>query len=260
MEFFRKLEDFLERLLGSLAGWGGQRSVQPVEIGRQLAKAMLADRRVSTSHVYVPNGFVVYINPRDWRKLEPLHQTITEEMSQYLGQRAQQSGVSFVAPVKIEFQTVEDIPQGSIQVEAYFQESEGEEAAADGAHRENENLQENGEKGDGTQVYRLPSVPTAANPRAELVAVSGPQKGQVWVLGERDSSIGRGPGQYVRLTDPSVSRSHAVVRLKQGRYWIEDNNSTNGVKLNTKQVKNAILTDGDLIELGTTRLKFRMVK
>ena len=73
MEFFRKLEEFLERLMGSLAGWGGQQSVQPVEIGRQLAKAMLADRRVSTSHVYVPNGFVVYINPGDWEKLEPLH-------------------------------------------------------------------------------------------------------------------------------------------------------------------------------------------
>ena len=260
MEFFRKLEEFLERLMGSLAGWGGQQSVQPVEIGRQLAKAMLADRRVSTSHVYVPNGFVVYINPGDWEKLEPLHLTITDEMSQYLGDRARKNGVSFVAPVKIEFRPVEDVPQGSVRVEAYFQEGEGQEAAANGSYREQEGLRDDGEKGEGTQVYKLPSGPAAVHPRAELVAVSGPQQGQVWALGDGDTSIGRGPGQHVRLTDPSVSRSHAVVRVKQGRYWIEDNNSTNGVKLNSKQVKNAILTDGDLIELGTTRLKFRMVR
>ncbi|NLA59373.1 MAG: DUF3662 domain-containing protein [Firmicutes bacterium] len=223
---------------------------------------MLSDRRVSTVHVYVPNRFVVYINPGDWKKLEPLHLTITQEMSQYLDERAEKSGVSFAAPVKIDFRPVEDISPGSVRIEAYFQESEDQESVVNGAVGETGSLGKDGEKekGDGTQVYRLPSGPNSVNPRAELVALGGPQKGQVWTLGEEDVSIGRGPGQYVRLTDPSVSRSHAVVRLRQGRYWIEDNNSTNGVKLTAKQVKNAILSDGDLIELGTTRLRFRMVK
>ena len=259
MEFFRKLEDSLERLMGLLAGWGDQRSVQPVEIGRQLAKAMLADRRVSTVNVYVPNRFLVHINPADWEKLEPLRLTITEEISQYLADRARSSGVSFAAPVRIEFQTVDGLTKGSVKVEAFFQEGEEHQHTAN-ASGNGEALGDDGEKGDGTQVYKLPSGPMATNPRAELVAISGPQKGQVWMLGDGDTSIGRSPGQHVRLTDPSISRSHAVVRIKQGRYWIEDNNSTNGIKINAKQIKSAILADGDLIELGTTRLQFRMVK
>lgn len=260
MDVFRRLEQCLEKLMERLSGWGVKPSVQPVEIGRQLANAMLADRRVSTVHVFVPNVFVVHINPKDWEKLQPLQITITEEISQYLSERARKNGVSFAAPIKIDFQPAENTPQGSVGVEAYFQEQPNHESAVKGTHRLEKSLEEDEAKGDGTQVYRLPSGLGAVNSRAELVAVSGPQKGQVWALGEGPISIGRAPDQEVRLTDPSVSRSHAVVQLKQGRYWIEDNNSTNGVRLNSKQVKEAILTDGDLIELGTTRLKFRLVK
>ena len=51
--------------MGLLAGWGGQQSVQPVEIGRQLRKAMLADRRFPRSMSMYPMA-LLFINPADW--------------------------------------------------------------------------------------------------------------------------------------------------------------------------------------------------
>lgn len=260
MEVLRKLEAFLERLLRSLAGKGAQRMVQPVEIGRQLAKAMLADRKVSTVHVYVPNKFTVYTNPHDWEKLEPLKLTITTDLGDYLNNRARRSGVRFVAPVQIEFQVDKNVLPGLVRADAVFQETEGRSEAT---------VQE-GEKppitdgdqieGNGTQIYKLSPGATRDHAAAELLCVDGPQKGQTWLLGSEATTIGRGFDQHVQLRDASISRCHAVIRLSNGRYWIEDNKSTNGIRVNNQSTLNAVLNDSDLIQLGTVRLQFRVVK
>lgn len=260
MEFLRKLEAFLERSLRSLAGRGAQRMVQPVEIGRQLAKAMLADRKVSTVHVYVPNKFTVYVNPHDWEKLEPLISTITTDLGEYLNNRARRSGVRFVAPVQIEFQVDENVLPGLVRVNAIFQESEdsSEVDVQDGEKQAIPGGEQGG--GNGTQIYRLSPGAIRAHGAAELLCVDGSQKGQTWLLGSESTTIGRGFDQYVQLRDPSISRCHAVIRLSNGRYWIEDNKSTNGIRVNDQSTLNAVLNDGDLIQLGTVRLQFRVVK
>ncbi|NMB45849.1 MAG: DUF3662 and FHA domain-containing protein [Firmicutes bacterium] len=260
MGFLRRLEAFLERFLRSLAGPGVQRSVQPVEIGRQLTKAMLADRRVSTVNVYVPNEFTVYVSPQDWEKLKPLSLTIVSDMGDYLADRARRSGVSFVAPVHIEFAAEDSLSPGAVRVEAVFREREGDIQA---------NIADNGQRhamggsknsANGTQVYKLPPGAARDDARAELLAMNGSHRGQTWILSDEPVSIGRSREQHIQLGDPGVSRCHAVIRLSQGRYWIEDNASTNGTRVNNELIKNAVLSDGDIVQLGTIQLQFRMVK
>lgn len=262
MEFLRKLEAYLEKLLRSLAGPGGQRSIQPVEIGRQLAKAMLADRRVSTVHVYVPNQFSVLVSSDDWQKLEPLSATIIADMCEYLENRARRSGVSFVAPVHIEFRSEDSLSTGSVQVQATFQEIEGGMQTTALRKDGDEAAFSNSSVGDGngTQAYELPTRVVSGDGRAGLTAMNGPQQGQEWVLGSETVTIGRSPDQHIHLRDASVSRCHAVIRLSQNRYWIEDNGSTNGTRVNQELIQKAILDDGDIIQVGTLRLRFRVVR
>ena len=262
MELLRKLEGFLEGLLRSLAGPGVQRSVQPVEIGKQLGKAMLADRRVSTVHVYVPNQFTVHVNPQDWEKLQPISLTITTDLGEYLATRARRSGVNFVAPVQIEFQSEESVPPGSVRVVATFQETEGDVKTGTWRDGNKQDMSSDGGSNsiNGTQVYKMSPAVSRSDARAALIAIDGSHEGQRWALDRDPVSIGRSVDQYVRLRDPSISRNHAVIKLNRGHYWIEDNNSTNGVRVNNEFAKKAMLADGDIIQLGTIRLQFRVVE
>jgi phosphoserine phosphatase RsbU/P len=70
----------------------------------------------------------------------------------------------------------------------------------------------------------------------------------------RDSTaLGRSPGQDVVLSDPSVSRKHAVI-LKQGNtYTVVDQNSTHGTFLNAVRVERAELKSGDVLQLGSLK-------
>ena len=258
MEFLGRIEIFLERLLGRFAGSSRQRSVQPVEIGRHLVKIMLADRRVSTVDVYVPNQYRVYLSEKDWEKLEPLRRTITDDIRAYLSNRASRQGVKFAAPVQIEFEIEHGMQAGTLRGEALFKETVAEPCKTQGWGGCSPSNSTN-----GTQVYTLPEVAEsdsrASGGLAELVVLDGPDRGGKWALGTKPVLLGRGLDQDVQLRDPGVSRHHAVIRLVQGRYWIEDSDSKNGIGVNSSLIKETVLADGDVIQVGNNRLQFRMV-
>jgi pSer/pThr/pTyr-binding forkhead associated (FHA) protein len=59
------------------------------------------------------------------------------------------------------------------------------------------------------------------------------------------------------LNDPNVSRRHAELRRgSTGDWQIADLGSTNGVKVNDRQVEASRLSPGDQVSLGTTRFTF----
>ena len=53
-----------------------------------------------------------------------------------------------------------------------------------------------------------------------------------------------------------MSRQHAEIRLEGDDHVIVDLDSTNGVKVNGREVKRAVLAVGDRIELGSSELRF----
>lgn len=71
-------------------------------------------------------------------------------------------------------------------------------------------------------------------------------------------TIGRHPDCYIQLADDvTVSGLHAQVIVSANDYMddlmdirIEDQNSTNGVKVNGKRVKSHLLKHGDCIKIG----------
>ncbi|MGO8685515.1 MAG: FHA domain-containing protein, partial [Thermoleophilia bacterium] len=109
-----------------------------------------------------------------------------------------------------------------------------------------------------TVVFPLPPAPPAvADQRVEprlrsfLRGVDG-----TFELSDHVMVIGRSRRCDIVLADPNVSRQHAEVRSEGDHYIITDLDSTNGIKVNRRAVKRAVLGDGDRVELGSTELRF----
>jgi hypothetical protein len=65
------------------------------------------------------------------------------------------------------------------------------------------------------------------------------------------TSLGRAPTNTVLINDTFASSEHAIIALKNGQWWLEDRNSTNGTLLNGEAVKMPIIvTDGDIVGIG----------
>ena len=74
--------------------------------------------------------------------------------------------------------------------------------------------------------------------------------------------IGRHQDNDIRLPDTSVHRYHAVIeQTPEEEFVITDLSGTdgNGVRVNGERLARAQLADGDIIELGRTRMKFESV-
>jgi pSer/pThr/pTyr-binding forkhead associated (FHA) protein len=71
--------------------------------------------------------------------------------------------------------------------------------------------------------------------------------------------IGRSPDADVVLSSTDVSRRHAEVVPSDGGWLLVDLGSTNGVRLNARDIGGpTLLTDGDVIEIGSTELIFEV--
>ncbi len=77
------------------------------------------------------------------------------------------------------------------------------------------------------------------------------------LTGDRPLSIGRGKSSDLVLDDPDISRLHAVVRANPDSRWeIIDRSNANGIKINGKATKEALLASNDEISIGMFRLRF----
>ena len=70
------------------------------------------------------------------------------------------------------------------------------------------------------------------------------------LLSERKYFIGRGEGNNIVISDPEVSRKHAVIYYEDGGFVIEDLDSRNGTFLNRRRIKKERIEDGDKIKIG----------
>ena len=68
--------------------------------------------------------------------------------------------------------------------------------------------------------------------------------------------IGRGTDADLRINDPGISRLHAEIKVHpaSGAAEILDLGSTNGITVNGHKVRQATLTEGTRIEIGSTRM------
>ncbi len=90
-----------------------------------------------------------------------------------------------------------------------------------------------------------------------LVMLAGPTPGAEFPLDRERLTIGRAEDANISVNHNSVSRLHSEVHdLGEGRFEIVDKGSSNGVRVNSAELKRGIIEAGDVIELGDVKFKF----
>src|SRR5436305_4596803 len=80
--------------------------------------------------------------------------------------------------------------------------------------------------------------------------LTGPLAGNTYQITKPLTTIGREPGNDIIISDPSVSRHHALLVNNGGQWSIEKLASQNLVTVNQRDVQQAIISDRDTIGLG----------
>jgi hypothetical protein len=257
MSVLRSLEEKIAGLVEGTFGRVFRSEVRPVELARKLAKEMDEHRTVSVSRTYVPNEYVVWLSPQDRQRYEGVEQSVIDELGAYLLEHARREKLALVSRPQIEFRTDERLALGEFGIQARLvQPAEPERHGAvearpaDMGHtmvystsdRHQSALEE---VGSGTSNTRR---------RAYVIA-----DGKRLVVPANGAVIGRSRDSDIVLDDSNVSRRHAEIS-PSGRSWlIQDLGSTNGVRVNGRQVDGPHpLESGDRIELGTVRVSFEV--
>jgi len=93
-------------------------------------------------------------------------------------------------------------------------------------------------------------------PFGKLVVIYGEHVGKEYRLGAKPVLIGRTDQCDIPINDSSVSREHASIESKDGRFLLRDLRSTNGTVVNGKSIDVAVLNHGDKIRIGRAVFKF----
>ena len=226
--------------------------VQPVEIARKLAKEMDAHRTASVARVYVPNQYTVWLGTEDRERLEGYERSLEQELSAYLLEHARRHDFALLTRPEVKLETDDRLRLGEFGIQTRLVKP---------AQRQGE-APEQGEQGH-TMVYSVPpkqKEPKAARkPTAHVTETKAivSLDDRRYVLDGPVAVLGRSRECDCVLADPNVSRKHAELkRGSTGDWTISDLGSTNGVKVNGRQVDSARLTPGDQVQIGTTYFTF----
>lgn len=226
--------------------------VQPVEIARKLAKEMDAHRTASVSRTYVPNQYTVWLGPEDRERLEGYESSLEQELSSYLLEHARRYDYALLTRPEVNLETDERLRLGEFGIQTRLVKPSQRQGEAP----------KQGEHGH-TMVYSVP--PKQKQPRGSqrrtahltdtkaIVSLDDRR----YVLDGPVASLGRSRECDCVLADPNVSRRHAELRRNTTGDWqIVDLGSTNGIKVNGRQVDSARLNPGDQIQIGTIHFTF----
>jgi class 3 adenylate cyclase len=94
----------------------------------------------------------------------------------------------------------------------------------------------------------------------ELVVLNGVAAGTVFALGDVPAVVGRSPEAHLQVGDPWISSMHAMFERRDDGMWVVDLESRNGVFLGGDRVGEARLTEGAVVRLGRTEIRFSLLR
>ncbi len=107
-----------------------------------------------------------------------------------------------------------------------------------------------------TVIHKTDDSGNRPKKEACLVVIYGAELGRKYHIDGREMTIGRGTLNDICVSQDSVSRTHATLRVEDAGIKLRDNESTNGTYVNDHKVHEAWLKDGDLVKIGRAIFKF----
>ncbi len=109
---------------------------------------------------------------------------------------------------------------------------------------------------ESTEVYGDDGVQGTPQVKGKLAVLEGELAGHWFTLLGSEITIGRADDNHLIIPDLAASRHHLKLIWNQGAYRLQDRGSGNGTYVNGIRVEEAILRDGDQIEIGRTIMEF----
>ncbi|HLA97203.1 MAG TPA: FhaA domain-containing protein [Anaerolineales bacterium] len=195
------------------------------DLSQSLLQAMTADIKLQADGQKVaPNLYTIYLDSSRRVKIDPdIH--FLDELAKYIENAGNQSGLEFLSPpvVRISEETSATV---GLQVKAQFSVEDI--------------IQTSAMLPAGTQDQ-------PAFPQKAYLIIDGTR---IFPLDKSVINIGRRSDNHLIIAEARISRVHAQLRAIQGKYYIFDLNSSGGTFLNNQQIKQAILSPGDVISLA----------
>jgi hypothetical protein len=124
-------------------------------------------------------------------------------------------------------------------------------------------LLEKGEVGETTQTFAADEIDELAREPVEglegpalVVRSGGGRAGESFRLAGARTRVGRSPDCEIFLDDVTVSRHHAELVERDGRFAVEDKGSLNGTFVNRRRIEHSPLANGDELQIGKYRMTF----
>jgi pSer/pThr/pTyr-binding forkhead associated (FHA) protein len=109
---------------------------------------------------------------------------------------------------------------------------------------------------EGDVEARCQALFSHINPKPELsfTVLNGPEMDTVPLTMNTSYTIGRSSTADIRINEPSISRQHAKIMVREKFISVTDNDSYNKVKINMEEIEKASAFAGDVIEFGDVAL------
>ena len=232
---FSRWEEQIEQLVeGSFARLFGSH-LHPRELAIKLARAVEDNAWDSEDNqLFAPNAFLVTLNPIDLDAIMIEHPELDGLLADTVVELAHRAGLR-----------LDNVPLVRLQADAALSLHDAHITA----HYASDEMR-------ATQVLRLLEAPlpvVTPTPRNPQLIVSGHH---VCTLERSVVNVGRKRDNHVVIDDPRVSRMHAQLRLRFGRYVLYDLGSRGGTYVNNHRVTEHILRPGDVISLAGVTLVY----
>ncbi|GIJ27753.1 phosphopeptide-binding protein [Micromonospora qiuiae] len=251
MSVLQRFEKRLEGLVEGAFAKVFKGVVHPVEILNAMQREAEAHKAIlAGGRTLVPNRYVIDLSPYDHSRLAPYAAALAQELAQSQAEFIGEQAWTVYGDVIVEIERGEGLDTGMFRVTAEVYT--GGEVAPVSAPGYDAGPPGYPAYDQGGGYGPPPGHGGGRNVRL----VSG--DGRTYPLQMGSTVIGRGDQANLRLPDVGISRRHARLDFDGGQVVLTDLGSTNGTMVNGQRVSAVALNPGDMIQLGTTTLTFRV--
>ena len=250
MSVLQRFEKRLEGLVEGAFAKVFKGVVHPVEILNAMQREAEAHKAIlAGGRTLVPNRYVIDLSPYDHSRLAPYAAALAQELAQSQAEFIGEQGWTVYGDVIVEIERGEGLDTGMFRVTAEVYTG-GDVAPVQAGY----DPMPQGYPPFGGQGGYGPPVSAGPARNARLLS----NDGRTYPLSIGSTVIGRGDQANLRLPDVGISRRHARIDFDGAQVVLTDLGSTNGTSVNGQRVSAVALNPGDMIQLGTTTLTFRV--
>lgn len=231
--------------------------VHPVEILNAMQREAEAHKAIlAGGRTLVPNRYVIDLSPYDHSRLAPYAAALAQELAQSQAEFIGEQAWTVYGDVIVEIERGDGLDTGMFRVtaEVYTGGDVAPVPQQYDSHGYPPYGPEPGGYGQEAGGYGPPAGYGAGGRNVRLVSGDG----RTYPLQMGSTVIGRGDQANLRLPDVGISRRHARLDFDGNQVVLTDLGSTNGTMVNGQRVSAVALSPGDMVQLGTTTLTFRV--